>query len=341
MYSKKLIKVHVELSNICNAICPQCLRNYVDKDTGELTVRETLNTHELLLNDYKNIFDNDFFKNFQLTRANFCGNISDPIASRDLKEIIEYHIINNPNTQITIATNGGLRSNKWWSEFGKILSHVEHLVYFGIDGLEDTHSLYRINTNFNKVISNAKSFIKNGGKASWQFLEFKHNEHQVSQAKELANKLGFEEFKHIVTPRFANRKINKIKYTYKNKLFLLEESSNEVSKKLKVQTKSGNISCKALEDNEFFLDHDGAVYPCCWLAQRKKNDHGLLQHHDKKMNALKNSLTDILTDSFFLKKLKDSWEHDPSYSCTKFCDNQGNNRKDKYTITNKLIEITV
>ena len=59
------------------------------------------------------------------------------------------------------------------------------------------------------------------------------------------------------------------------------------------------------------------------------------------MNALKNSLTDILTDSFFLKKLKDSWEHDPSHSCTKFCDNQENNRKDKYTITDKLIEITV
>ena len=44
MYSKKTIKVHVELSNICNAVCPQCLRNYIDENTGELSIKDTLNT---------------------------------------------------------------------------------------------------------------------------------------------------------------------------------------------------------------------------------------------------------------------------------------------------------
>ena len=99
MYSKNAIKVHVELSNICNAVCPQCLRNYINKDTGELSIKDTLNTHELTIEDYRQIFDNEFFRTFQLKRVNFCGNISDPIASRDLREIVEHHIINNPNTQ--------------------------------------------------------------------------------------------------------------------------------------------------------------------------------------------------------------------------------------------------
>ena len=61
MYSKKTIKVHVELSNICNAVCPQCLRNYIDESTGELSVKDALNTHELTIEDYRQIFDNEFF----------------------------------------------------------------------------------------------------------------------------------------------------------------------------------------------------------------------------------------------------------------------------------------
>ena len=69
MYSKKTIKVHVELSNICNAICPQCLRNYIDKNTGELSVRDALNTHELTIEDYRQIFDNEFFRTFHLKRV--------------------------------------------------------------------------------------------------------------------------------------------------------------------------------------------------------------------------------------------------------------------------------
>ena len=45
---KKTIKVHAELSNICNAVCPQCLRNYIDeRTTGELSVKDALNTHDL------------------------------------------------------------------------------------------------------------------------------------------------------------------------------------------------------------------------------------------------------------------------------------------------------
>ena len=338
MYSKKTIKVHVELSNICNAVCPQCLRNYIDENTGELSIKDTLNTHELTIEDYRQIFDNEFFKTFHLKRVNFCGNISDPIASRDLREIVEHHIINNPNTQIKVATNGGLKSNDWWREFGDLLSHVKHFVSFGIDGLEDTHSRYRVNTDYNKVISNATAFIEGGGRAGWQFLEFKHNEHQIPQARALARELGFEEFKHIATPRFANRGTNKLAYTFKGKSFILEESSKSVSTGLKNQIKSGHILCKALDDHEFFLDHDGSVYPCCWVAQRK-HDHELLQHHDNRMNAIENNLTGILTNSFFFGKLEESWDTKPSYSCIKFCDNENNSRKDKYVFKDNLNEL--
>ena len=53
MYNeKKPLRVHVELSNKCNAMCPQCGRNYIDKD-GVLKVKPTMQTGELVLEDYK------------------------------------------------------------------------------------------------------------------------------------------------------------------------------------------------------------------------------------------------------------------------------------------------
>ena len=39
-----------------------------------------------------------------------------------------------------------------------------------------------------------KSFINAGGSIPWEYLVFKHNQHQVEDAKKLAKELGFQEF---------------------------------------------------------------------------------------------------------------------------------------------------
>ena len=192
MYNeKKPLRVHVELSNKCNAMCPQCGRNYIDKD-GVLKVKPTMQTGELVLEDYKKIFDDKFYSIFDLDKINYCGNRSDPIASRDLHEIVEYAYSKNDKTIITIATNGGLKTTEWWSKFGKMMSDKKHRVVFGLDGLENTHHIYRQRTNFKKVISNAKAFLQNGGRAEWQMLVFKHNQHQIDEAKQMAKELADE-----------------------------------------------------------------------------------------------------------------------------------------------------
>ena len=35
-----------------------------------------------------------------------------------------------------------------------------------------------------------KWYIKAGGVARWEFLVFKHNQHQIEEARQLANELG-------------------------------------------------------------------------------------------------------------------------------------------------------
>ena len=73
---------------------------------------------------------------------------------------------------------------------------------FGIDGLEDTNHIYRQGTVFKQIIRNVKAFIQAGGRAQWDFIVFKHNEHQVEKAGELSKKLGFEIFSIKRSNRF-------------------------------------------------------------------------------------------------------------------------------------------
>ena len=345
MYNeKKPLKVHVELSNKCNAMCPQCGRNQIVD--GKLQVKPTMQTGELILEDYKKIFDDKFYNNFHLDKVNFCGNRSDPSASKDLFEIIDYVKSRDNSTRVHIATNGGLKTTDWWRKCGKLMSDINHWVDFGIDGLEDTHHIYRQRTNFKKVIANATAFIEGGGKASWQFLVFKHNQHQLDDAKALAKKLGFVQFKEVYTPRFWTKGGERLEFKVKDKDYLLEPATIE---KNKVDNKKlskalfkkpnwhknlekGNIECKAQKDNEFFLDFDGNVLPCCWLGNslnRKGEpwlsdtlryaDHIMNWYEPKVMNAIDNDLTDILLESLWMKQLQKSWDIAPCRTCARFC----------------------
>ena len=353
MYNeKKPLRAHIELSNKCNAMCPQCGRNFIDKD-GVLKVKPTMQTGELVLEDYKKIFDDKFYNTFKLNKINYCGNRSDPIASRDLHEIVEYAYSRDRETIITIATNGSLKTIEWWSKFGKLMSDKKHQIVFGLDGLSDTHHIYRQKTDFKKVISNAKAFIQNGGIAEWQMLVFKHNQYQIDDAKQMAKEIGFTSFKEVYTPRFWSKEGQRLEFKSKDKDYLLEPATIEKNKidnkklgehfdpKNKDRDKeAGYIKCKALNINEFFLDYDGNVMPCCWLGNslNRKNEPWLsdnLRYADnimnwydpKNMNAIDNDLTDILLQSIWMKHLQRTWATTPCKTCARFCSTRINIKK--------------
>ena len=158
--------------------------------------------NEINLIDFKHIFTAEVLT--QLDHIYFCGNYGDPILSNDLLEIVGYCTATNPNLHVAIHTNGSARTTKWWRGLYRVLPK-KHCVHFALDGLEDTHHLYRVGTDFNKIIENAREFIACGGTAEWVFLSFKHNEHQIDQARTLASKLGFSSFSHKATGRFLEK----------------------------------------------------------------------------------------------------------------------------------------
>lgn len=182
----QLERVHVELSSACNAACPSCPRNVDGGYTIPWLVPKTMS-----LSDFKTIFTPDVLQ--QVKHFLMCGNYGDPIYCKDLPYILEYLRQTNPTVNAKIHTNGGIRSTEWWAELATANNNIE--VVFSIDGLSDTNHIYRRNVIWNRVIENAQSFINAGGSAIWEFLVFKHNEHQVEEASKLATTMGFTNFK--------------------------------------------------------------------------------------------------------------------------------------------------
>ena len=128
--------------------------------------------------------------------------------------------------------------------------------------------LYRINTNWKKIIKNAKTFINAGGDARWDMLVFAHNEHQVDDCEKMSKQLGFKGFSIKHTTRFKDGKFDVLDDNYNITHTLLPSSKSlemiEPAKQA-MQEILPTITCKAKQDNQMYISANGNVSPCCWL----------------------------------------------------------------------------
>jgi MoaA/NifB/PqqE/SkfB family radical SAM enzyme len=235
----ELKSIEFELANKCNAKCPQCPR-YVN---GRLV--QGLNKNEIFLQDIQKSIAPDTIKN--LSHVTFKGTTGDPIIAKDFLSIVKYFKTLNPTIKVWIATNGSMYNSRYWQTLAEMLTPQDKVV-FGIDGLADTHHIYRVGTDFHSVLSNAKSFIHAGGNAHWQFIKFSHNEHQWKDCRDLAQSLGFTNFITLHSDRnFAQTE--------------LYPSSDFIHQK-----PTGCVSCQSWNKKEVFVYADGTIYPCCFLG---------------------------------------------------------------------------
>jgi MoaA/NifB/PqqE/SkfB family radical SAM enzyme len=119
-----------------------------------------------------------------------CGNHGDPMMAPEAVEILKWLKEINPKIRLAMNTNGGARRPTWWAELAKVIDHVT----FSVDGLEDTNHLYRQGVTWERVEANMHAFCRAGGNAKWEFLVFKHNEHQIEEAELWAKALGVKTF---------------------------------------------------------------------------------------------------------------------------------------------------
>jgi sulfatase maturation enzyme AslB (radical SAM superfamily) len=335
--------IEFNVTNLCNARCPACPRTMMldqldlTSMSPELfeTIAQGLGSHAKTIT------------------ASFCGTTGDAVSHPNIDQIIELSL--QYYKDVFIETNGGIRSTAWWSELGR-----KHrvAVRFSIDGLKDTNALYRINTDFDKIIANAQAFIDAGGRAQWKYLIFDHNCHQVELAEAMAKQMGFKKFSTVATNRFSQNniqvesnmyapKINKVNEQVKQDGFVIAPAKNSDSARLEQQTKTWqtldqnqdvNIDCRTTKENYLFIDQWGKLWPCCFwateeethvqhssLGKNRWKDWRSLFHkmYDSEFNQLSknNSVVDMLNHPLFVSWLPDSFagKHNKCTVCLSHC----------------------
>lgn len=253
-------KVHLETTELCQAMCPMCDRVTLD---GELN--PNVSNISLSLQDVKNIFSKQFIQ--QLDEMYMCGNLGDPMLAPDCLEIFKYFREVNPNIYLSMNTNGGARKLEFWRNLANLTNHVT----FSIDGLEDTNGVYRKGVSWYNIMNNVRSFIDAGGKAKWDYLVFEHNEHQVELARKLSEELGFVEFRAKATNRYDKDSVKGVQTYWRGKeeTVIKPPSQEEYQSKVdftnrKGYRKNATISPKCVKNREIYVSARGHVFPCCW-----------------------------------------------------------------------------
>lgn len=312
---QEITGIHLEVTSKCQAKCPMCSRNLQGGKVNPLIELE-----EVTLDQFKEWFSNDFVK--QLKTLYMCGNLGDPIVAKDTLEIFRYLRETNPSINLRMHTNGSGRNLKWWEELAKL----EVYVIFGIDGLGDTHSLYRINTDWNKIIENAKVFILNGGRARWDMIVFQHNEHQIEECRQLSNDLGFVEFTVKHTSRFRDGKLNVLNDQGKtvNILYPTSKSHSMIEKVMKAKEEVlPTIHCKVKKDNQIYVSATGTITPCCWTDMEHDIPMSIsrIDYLDKigHWPNLKNKTLSEIFDSGYFDKIEQAWSTCGLKACSKQC----------------------
>jgi MoaA/NifB/PqqE/SkfB family radical SAM enzyme len=308
----EITHLHLEISSKCNAACPLCPRNFHGYPYNDGYIE-----HDMTLIEAKKIFNTKFIKQLKIVYIN--GNFGDMVMNPDTVSIIEYFKKSNDNLIIKISTNGGARDQKFWQALAKL----DVIIHFCIDGLEDTHSLYRQNTLYSTVIKNAKIFIEAGGHAVWKMIKFDHNLSQHSSANDIAKKLGFKEFLLKNSERTTSPVFNKDKklthvigkteivdfdylYNLRTKVEVLLE---DITPK-----KDVTIKCSVKEKKSVYVSSTGDMYPCCWTGFNpteygKGNWHACgnrqLAPLIRKNNALQYSMDECIK---WFNQVEKSWE---------------------------------
>ena len=338
-WSKNLIEIQVDLTSHCNAKCGACIRNI---NGGE--VNPFLKLNHFNIDVWTRLATVDT-KNKLISKLILNGNWGDAMMHPDILKMIDIWTDAHPETFINIATNGSMRSTEFWKEFAGVISKNEHQLEFAVDGLEDTHSIYRRNTDFNKVIANITAFVEGGGYAVPIITVFDHNIHQIEDIKQLLKNIGAggcfvrashdsnihiktdtEDF-YITAP--SQNTVNELAVhdmiEWKHSISkhrdkdLLDTLRNQLSDEY-----ASDTLCPWYNRARIQIDPWHQVWPCCHIsviAENKESKQYKQIANDIDNNLSTKSLDEILGNIWFSKDIPNSlYNKDLTWNiCTKSC----------------------
>jgi len=250
--------------------------------------------------------------------------------------MVEYIVANNGYVQI--STNGGLLPSSWWSKLGTLSKETGLVdVNFCVDGHKETNHIYRVNTLFSVIEKNMTAYSQAQGQASWIYIVFDHNEHELQLAQQHAENLGFKFATRTGMRNSYHNWIAEIRKKDKTKeqVVITTTGNKEHSKKDLVQDLDkfistynrgmfmipivdkkqeilNSITCKLVHEGEIFIASNQTMWPCCFLWDSMfKNKESIIEklsEYSEGWNSLRDhSIDEVLAHPWFDHILSESW----------------------------------
>lgn len=317
------LEADIEISTLCNAYCPQCLRYEV----GLEKERDNFIKKTWSLEDFKKVFPERII--IKMKAFHLCGTLGDPILCDDLIRIVDYIVSINPNADIVIYTNGSARTEEWWWNLA-ITGGKSLRVIFDVDGInQEMHSKYRRNTNLEKILNNMEIVSSTLSRVETFTVVFKHNEKYLNEIKELTESKGSTRHEFTVSHRFQHQGGNRYTFTTRQgKTDILEKTSVQVetdnwrghfTPDLEVSNKP--ISCPWNERKKIEINIKGQVFPCCFTNGHRKLYDGALTpfNNPENFSLFNRDLESVLGDGVFDYIIENLNQGSIPLLCESFC----------------------
>lgn len=306
-------KIQVDITSHCNARCANCHRNYDGNDRQDI-----LKLDHLDINIWKRLLSEDL-REHVIQQINFNGNWGDCIMHPKFPEFLQVVVDYHPNTFIVVATNGSVHHEDYWKNIGAILKGQPHTVQFAVDGLIDTHHIYRRKTNFTQIIENIQAFTSVGGRGQIITTLFNHNAHQYEELLQLAKDTGCLQFTsrkshfdyklvddadgiyELSTSRTKDVPVGRINIKVNDTLLRKTRRAHAI-------TYNDDTRCPWYNDGMIQIDPWANVWPCGHIspgfleAKEKHSTYWFISDKNKfgVFNNLKNAtMMEILSDEWF------------------------------------------
>lgn len=247
-------KLGIETGNICNLKCPLCPTGIND---------QSMKKGFMNLIFFKKIIDQ--LKDVLLYVDLYSW--GEPLLNPDFVSMVEYIKKVNSCIRVTTSTNLNIQDDRLLSAI--VHSGIDEVIVSGDGITQETYSKYRVGGDYNLLMRNMKFMLSvrepadSKFKLIWNFLVFKHNEHEIGGAKKISDSLGVElrigKMRTFMKDEILRPHGESIK---KYKDWIPDNLKYSAYDKEKEITKVTVRTCKK-PWQEITINWDGRVFPCC------------------------------------------------------------------------------
>ncbi len=263
-------KISIESGNLCNLRCPLCPTGQQDKSAKKGFISFDI---------FKKIVD-EMGQHLTVIRL---YNWGEPMLNKDLLSMTHY--AKERGIDIKISTNLSMKMGD--DQIEALVKAGPEKIYISCNGASsESYLKYHVGGNFALVTDNMKRLVQKKREIPgcrtrlvWLFHVFKHNEHEIAAAKELAQKIGIKIKISKIRPDMGKEVFETTQRALERDLAWIPDNPEfaVVSTKQKKR-----IGCM-LPWTETMINWDGSVLPCCAVYSEKYAFGNILENSFKEI----------------------------------------------------------